>query len=358
MGIKSIVLIASILILSACSGGGGGDGASTSIVSGTAATGIALNGVVNAYGSNGGIVTDIPIDASGNYTADVTGLTAPFFFSAIPTNNKLTAQYSWANGTGTANITPLTTLALFYANGDQDPATLVGAWPTQSAAVTMNLPDALAAVNANFAGIFTAINPALNIDFATYDFFSTEFTIGDKYDQILDLLSVELSSGTPVITVDGATFTFDPNIDISGVDIGGSGDNTGGDSDGGSDDNPAGPGTVNLLGQWNYRFTLPGSYCSHLAATGTMFVESLDGDPTKMGDIRINGTNFGINSGGYCILEKWDDFDYRFVGRPAVQTEAEYSGFIDSVVNTVTETYIKQTTDFGGGYSRVEVLTR
>ncbi len=230
---KIISTIFLLLLITGCGGGssepaagGGGDPAPT--VSGTAATGAALVGVVNVYGSNGGSKLNVVIDAVGNYSADVTGLTAPFFLCAVPTNNTLPSQYSWADGPGTTNITPMTTLTLFYANGGQNPASLVNTWQANQANVSMNLPDAQSAVNANFAGIFSAINAALNINFTTYDFFSTGFNIGDIFDQILDLLGIDLSSGTPVIMVNGAAFTFDPNIDISGINIGGSGGGSGG----------------------------------------------------------------------------------------------------------------------------------
>lgn len=215
-------------LMAACGGGGGSDGdiiggGTPATVSGTAATGIAIDGSVNVFGSNGGSALDVPIGASGNYSVDVTGLTAPFFISAVPTNVNQAVQYSFAAAPGTANISEMTTLALFYANGGQNPASLINTWPANQANVSSNLANAQATVNANFVGVFEAISPALNIDFSTYDFFTTRFNIGDNFDQILDLLDVNISGGTPVINVDGNSFAFDPNIDTNGINIGGPG---------------------------------------------------------------------------------------------------------------------------------------
>ncbi len=277
---KIISTIFLLLLITGCGGGGGsepaaGGGDPAPTVSGTAATGIALDGVVNVYGSSGGSVLDVPVDASGNYSADVTGLEPPFFLCAVPTNNTLPSQYSWADGPGTTNITPMTTLTLFYANGDQDPASLVNTWQANQASVSMNLPNAQSAVNANFIGIFSAINAALNINFTTYDFFSTGFNIGDVFDQILDLLGIDLSSGTPVITVNGAAFTFAPNIDISGINIGGSG---GGSGSGVAGVNPVTPLTSSV--------TLPN------AGLGEFTIES-----GSDGDIEFVNQSFQLSNG-------------------------------------------------------------
>ncbi|MEW8349362.1 MAG: hypothetical protein AB2687_13735 [Candidatus Thiodiazotropha taylori] len=225
---NKILLVILLLTIYACGGGGGGGSngddttsGSPEILNGTAATGIAIDGTVNVYGINGGSILDVPIDASGNYTADVTGLTPPFFLSAVPNDSSLATQYSFASGPGVANVTPMTTLTLYYANGDQNPSSLADTWPSNQASVSANIANTQAAVNANFVGVFEAIDSALNVDFLTYDFFTSVFNIGGIYDQILDLLIVEITNDTLVITINGVPFTFDPNIDTSGIDIGG-----------------------------------------------------------------------------------------------------------------------------------------
>ena len=224
-----------VILLSACGGSGGspasggtGGGGSAPTVNGTAATGAAMVGVVNIYGAGTGSVLNIPIDINGQYSADVTGLTPPYFLCAEPTDNTLAPQYSYAAGAGTANITPLTTLALFYANGNSNPAALINSWPGAAGTIAAKLPKAQAIVNANFKSVdFTMIDPTLNTDFTTYDFFTTSFNIGDIIDKILDLLGIDLSSGTPVITINNHPFTFNPAINISGINIGGASGGTG-----------------------------------------------------------------------------------------------------------------------------------
>lgn len=221
-------LLVFLFSLAACSSGGDDSTSTTtpsvSTISGTAATGIAIEGIVNVYGSSGGSVLNTTIDANGKYTVDVSGLTPPFLICAEPSNSVLASQYSAANGAGTVNVTPLTTLTLFYANGGNAPDGLVTNWPSSSATVIAALADAQAVVNANFVGTFISINPSLNIDFTTYDFFTTPFNIGDVIDQILDLLVVDIGGSSITITVDGNPFVFDENIDTTGIDIGSGGD--------------------------------------------------------------------------------------------------------------------------------------
>ena len=211
-----------LFFLNACGGSDDSDDQSSlaRVISGTAATGIAIDGVVNVYGSNGGSTLNVSVDVSGNYSVDVTGMEGPFFISAIPNDANLVSQYSWANGPGTTNITPMTTLTLFYANGEQDPAMLVNSWPGNSVNVTDSLSNAQALVNANFVGAFAGVN----IDFTIYDFFSAVFSIGDVFDNVLDTLIIDVTGATPVITVDGSTYIFDINIDTTGINIGGSGE--------------------------------------------------------------------------------------------------------------------------------------
>jgi len=224
--LKKLLIVTTILFLSACGGGGSsegnGDSTATSI-NGTAATGAAFDGVVNIYGSNGGSALNVSIDTSGNYSADITGLAAPYFISAVSANPNVETLYSWASGPGVANITPFTALAMFYANGGQNPASLVNTWPGNAANVSASLPNSKAIVNANFIGVFSALNPALNTDFSSYDIFSSQFVIGDTFDQILDVLEVDVTASVPNIVINGSVFSFNPNINTNGPGTGNGG---------------------------------------------------------------------------------------------------------------------------------------
>ncbi|MBI5409760.1 MAG: hypothetical protein HZA14_10380 [Nitrospirae bacterium] len=123
------------LTLFACGGGGGGSSSSSEpqpsqeqppqqekvTVSGVAATGAPVTGKVYLKDSIGNDVDrTVDITPDGTYTIDVTGLTAPFYLCAEPTSGK--KLYSIAMGPGTANINPLTDLAVAAAKKVKDPA--------------------------------------------------------------------------------------------------------------------------------------------------------------------------------------------------------------------------------------------
>lgn len=112
------------LFLAACSSGGGGGTppAASVTISGTAAAGAPVVGVVEVRDSSANtqpVRGPIPIEANGHYSVDVTGLTAPFAFLASGTvGGKTVSLYSAATqadvgGTiNTINITPFTDLII------------------------------------------------------------------------------------------------------------------------------------------------------------------------------------------------------------------------------------------------------
>jgi hypothetical protein len=112
------------LFLAACSSGGGDGGggtppAASAIISGTAAAGAPVVGFVAVRDSSTNpqpVRTNIPIEANGHYSVDVSGLTAPFAFLASGTvGGKTVSLYSAATQAdvgGTINITPFTDLII------------------------------------------------------------------------------------------------------------------------------------------------------------------------------------------------------------------------------------------------------
>ena len=113
------------LLLAACSSGGGeGGGGSTPSaasvrISGTAAAGASVVGFVAVRDSSTNpqpVRTNIPIEANGHYSVDVSGLTAPFAFLASGTvGGETVSLYSAATQAdvgGTINITPFTDLII------------------------------------------------------------------------------------------------------------------------------------------------------------------------------------------------------------------------------------------------------
>jgi fibronectin type 3 domain-containing protein len=108
------------LVLAGCSGGGGG--LSSQVVSGNASVGAPLSGQVSLKDSaSTPQVRSTVIASDGSFAIDVTGMQAPFILeatgNAAGTNYKL---HSFADGTGTANINPLSDVIVASAAGDDD----------------------------------------------------------------------------------------------------------------------------------------------------------------------------------------------------------------------------------------------
>jgi fibronectin type 3 domain-containing protein len=109
------------LMLAGC---GGSNGVSSQVVSGTAAVGAPLAGEVSLKDSSKpALQKTTVIGSDGTFAIDVTDMKAPFVLqakgSADGTNYKL---HSFADGTGIANINPLSDAIVASAAGDDDPA--------------------------------------------------------------------------------------------------------------------------------------------------------------------------------------------------------------------------------------------
>jgi hypothetical protein len=106
-------------MLSGCSGGGG---LSSQVVSGTAAAGAPLGGQVSLKDSSTTpLIRTTVIGSDGSFAIDVTHLKAPFILEA--TGNAAGSNYklhSFAGGTGTANINPLSDVIVASAAGVDD----------------------------------------------------------------------------------------------------------------------------------------------------------------------------------------------------------------------------------------------
>ena len=118
---KAVLAIGAMMVLAACgsSGGGGSPGVSAgTTISGTAAAGAPVVGFVAVRDSSSNpqpVKTNIPIEANGRYSVDVTGLKAPLAFLASGTvGGRTVSLYSMAEQAvaGTINITPFTDLII------------------------------------------------------------------------------------------------------------------------------------------------------------------------------------------------------------------------------------------------------
>src|SRR5512133_1880304 len=122
---------AAALIMGGCSGSGS---PSSPTVAGIAATGAPISGQVHLKDSS---ATPKEYTAStgsdGSYSFNAAGLTPPFIVKVDWTNTTgPKTLVSFANGPGTANITPLSQLIVATAAGGSDPATIYTSWAPAS----------------------------------------------------------------------------------------------------------------------------------------------------------------------------------------------------------------------------------
>jgi len=145
-------LSAALTLLTACGGGGGASGISPSAntLTGTAATGAPIAGTVVAIDANGKSSPPATTSATGAFTVDVAGLTAPFILSITGTSaGKQVFLNSIATAVGqTVNITPLTDLIVSTAAGVPAGGTLADLCTPVSGSVAAGCRSALTAATA------------------------------------------------------------------------------------------------------------------------------------------------------------------------------------------------------------------
>ena len=101
----------------------------------------------------------------------------------------------------------------------------------------------------------------------------------------------------------------------------------GGGSDSGGGNTPAPPTTVNLVGVWKVTIATSGSVCDGLIAEAIEVIEPYNGDPNVIGTITIDGTNFGVSSGGVCQLVPMNVTDTTAAGTPSNMTKNEFENW-------------------------------
>jgi len=214
----SVPILLISLFLTAC--GDSDSNSSSQTLSGTAATGAAIQGVVYAKGANG-TELNFPTEVNGSFTLDAATLTPPIMLKVVPDDNSAT-YYSYAQSNNqTVNITPLTHLAIFLAANKADPDALYSAWNGSNVSTT-ELNMAQAKINANLSTQMTDNG----IDHTSYNFLKSPFSANSTgIDKVLDDISVVVdgANGTysfAVAAQDG--FAFDEDISIAGINIGNS----------------------------------------------------------------------------------------------------------------------------------------
>ncbi len=117
---------------------------------------------------------------------------------------------------------------------------------------------------------------------------------------------------------------------------------------GGDSDTTADTLEVNLLGTWDYGLITQNAVCDGLIAKGTLTVQSLNGDLTKIGDVLSQGEGFDISSFGSCVFKVVDNISTDNRGEPAVQTANQYLALINEANlgdNTIKSVRIDSFTD-------------
>lgn len=231
------VLLSSLLC--ACGGGGSDSGTPTVTpsvcstctaghLSGTAATGSAASSaevlIIDAQGKSVKATTD----ANGAYTADVSGLTAPFMIQVVSNvGGEAVVLHSLATsddvGKNAVNVTPLTELLTATVLGSIPEANLNGAQVDLGKVTSTSLATAEQTVKA-------LVQPVLDAaGVGSADIRTTEFKADRSgLDKALDALKVSASGNTYAISlVDGSSrTTLDPAQPSAGKALGAPGAQT------------------------------------------------------------------------------------------------------------------------------------
>lgn len=260
------------ITLGVLSGCGGSSGSATTSLTGTAATGAAIEGTVTLKDALGAIKT-ITTTSDGSFTFDSTGMTAPFLLKIVPDGNGETLFSHAAAAQQTVNITPLTNLALFLANQSAAVSALYDNWSATSLSANQIL-EHQSVINANLRS--QLITAGLNE--TSYNFFTEIFkTDGTGIDSILDLLTINViasqNSLYSILVSNNANYLFDPNIDISAINLGGGG--TGGGNDETTATIPA-----SIAGTYDLKYSETKTGSGIAADTSTTFIVGADGTLT------------------------------------------------------------------------------
>ncbi len=212
-----LVIALGTVVLAACGGGGSGGSGSASL-SGVAATGAAVDGMVYVIDSTGAQAS-AAVNPDGSFTLALGGMTPPYLLKAVPNGGGATL-YSFASKANTAvNVTPLTSLAVFLA-ANTDLGALYDSWSTNSGVLTdTSIESEQKVINANLSGLYASHS----VDATYYDFMKASFnTDGTGIDGVLDALNVAIDFGASNFSVDvnGSPTTWDAAISTANINIG------------------------------------------------------------------------------------------------------------------------------------------
>jgi hypothetical protein len=205
MHIHSIRYITTILIvalLQACAGSSTSNGPKA-IISGVAATGVAIDGTVTVKDSTGISRSSGITLPSGTFSMDVSGLTPPYFLKATNNAGTLTL-YSIATGSGTININPLSNLVVAAAAMSIDPLakTPDAVFNNPAKFSTLTAAQTLAATTTVMAQMSPAFQAALAANGASnVNPLTDSYQIGNALDKVFDSFVVTLNTSTGEVLV-------------------------------------------------------------------------------------------------------------------------------------------------------------
>ncbi len=189
-----------ISTMAGCSGGSSDPQTiSTPItLSGTAAAGAPIIGQVTVKGSQG-VTKTAPIEANGNYSVDVTGLTAPYRLRALGVVGGVQYQlHSYAEAAdlgNTINITPFTDLIVANAAGQIASAYFDAVAPSEIPSADLVAQEE--ALQTKLQAVFTTLGVGTAVDLL-HSAFSADHT---ALDAALDIIRIETNITTNVATI-------------------------------------------------------------------------------------------------------------------------------------------------------------
>lgn len=170
----------------------GNAAASQRLIFGQVATGSALtDGKVTLKSKNGEVTK--PINADGTYSFDVSSLSGPFYLKATSNKDTTVELYSYSNGAGRVNVTPLTTAVLYNASAKISPQApfLVG-MPISNEMLQQAQSQVKSILGKTLRD--SGVNPE-STDFFTTPFSTNHFGI----DAVLDSVNVAVSGNKLIV---------------------------------------------------------------------------------------------------------------------------------------------------------------
>lgn len=192
-------------------------------IEGVAATGKPFVGKVEVVNAQGKKSTAVTINADGTFSVDVPK-GAPYLIRAF-NDNPAETLYSYAVAAGYANVTQLTTAALYDANAQTNLADLYTAWAEKFTELTeAKVIQAAKEVVANLKDSMLE-NGLTEAEINSLNVFNYQFaaTASNKFDNFLDDVQIAYACGVQACnvsyTVNDQSFSWNYNINVNGITI-------------------------------------------------------------------------------------------------------------------------------------------